>query len=302
MFPASASTALRFPGALGMESFLLSSGCLKRMPLRAAHKARLTSTRAVCGVSQRALGVGIVRSSSGASLGLLGALADDAINNARLTAAEGAAWPVRRALRGYDPGAECGAALERELAALEWWRGGAVETRWLPDPIGAGDAAALLTTSPVDAVLLVQMAYRFDPTFEAIVVSAKAFLLSGAFDEEPSVLFTNTVCSASALTPEAGPRAELEALARRWADGQGRRARLALDTGAREVAQLIAYDLQRGDPAENYRRVPRRIEYARALDARGAWTEPGLVVRRSDRRTWMRLASGELCGLGPVDP
>lgn len=302
MSPASASKALRFPGALGMESFLLSSGCLKRMPLRGAHKARLTSTRAICGISQRALGVGIVRSSNGASLGLLGALADDAINNARLTAAEGAAWPVRRALRGYDPGAECGAALQRELAALEWWRGGPVESRWISDPISTGEAASLLTASRVDAVLLVQLAYRLDPTFEAMVVSARASLLSGAFDEEPSVLFTNTVCSASALALDAGPRAELEVLARRWSDGQGRRARLALDTGAQEVAQLVAYDLQRGDPAEDYRRVPRRIEYARALDARGAWTEPGVVIRRSGRRTWIRLASGELCGMGPVEP
>ena len=75
-----------------------------------------------------------------------------------------------------------------------------------------------------------------------------------------------------------------------------------LADGAREVAQLIAYDLQRGDPAEDYRRVPRRIEYVKALDARGAWTKPGMTIRRGNRRTWVRLASGELCGIGPVDP
>jgi hypothetical protein len=301
-------------GALLLGALLVATGCAttKRVPLGEADAQRLKTVRPVAALSQQEVKTSIVPSTSGAAFGLIGAIVDASSNNSSAKTAEEKVVPVRNALIGWEAGEVLKKALEREVLPIAVLHASKIEVQQLPD---AKDAiAALVAGTKEDALFLLQTDYRLSPTFDRMVITAKASLIparlppteadkaAAAEGEGPKPLYANTFVTSTALPGFVAGKTTMSEAAALWAADQGGAARSALDGGMSELARMIAFDVQqvgpagKAEPPKSYDAPPD----AKALTSVGPMASgslTGFAVRQEKGRAWLRVASGELAAV-----
>jgi len=297
-------------GALVLGIFSLSTGCVHRVALNDTQRAQIRSVKTIGGLSHRTLDVKIVQSSTGATVGalfgvigvLIGAAADAAENQARLEKAQTATRPITAALAGYDTSAALGTALTEQLAPLTWLKGNTVEVRQLANPSDPKVLTRLVKESGAETVLLVELECSLTPALEALVVTARASLLSsraGTSVEEPDRIYMSTLSTATFLPGGRGKNMPYQEAIRLWAANGGENTRRALDAGIAEISQMLAFDLQQaGDSGSE---GPGRVERRNAIDAQGALMA-GQIVHKTGDREWVRLPAGQLLSMPARQP
>ncbi len=299
---------------------LLSIGCAgpTRIVLNDAQRDQLGSVRTVGAFSQQELRVSVVAATGGAAFGLIGAIINSSVTNSRAKDAEGAVVPVRNALVGYEPSGALGVALKRELGSLAWLKRNTVEILQPAD--SKTTIAELVKASKTDMVLLVQTDYRLTPEFDAMVITAKVFMLpcrpaaparAQPADDEPAPkpdelkpVYLNIISTSAPLPGFTTGKTTMAEAAKLWAENGGKYARRALDGGIAELAKMIAFDLAQGGPPSATAAYddPPDAKVLTAVGKYGMGTSSGFVVREENGRSWLRLHSGELGSVGELYP
>jgi hypothetical protein len=295
--------ALRVIGPAAAAVALLLSGCTtaSRVAVPPAHRSRIQSTQAIAAPTRPELGMHIEVSTAGGGFGLIGAIVDSSVNNSRAKDAEAAVVPARDALVGYEVGAVLAEALKRELAAVLWLKAGAVEVRQMGT---AKVAAEWLKQTTADALLVVETDYRLSPKGDAIVILTQASLRSiklfprpaGAEEEERPPLYLNGVHVYLPLPNRPAGALPPAELAKLWAADGGKPAREALDVGLSEVARMLAFDIEQGEPAGLYE-APAGARKVNVEVLPGPFWGEGFVVAERGGRSWVRLSTGQLCSM-----
>jgi len=343
-------SASRWPALALAFAFLQAAACttLVRYPLSESARSDLRATKTVVVLSQATIGVSAPQCprETGtpppaiSELGFIGALVTSMVQTGMaaavevmarncegesLKAHEAAAWPVRDALLGYDPGKALSADLARALGSLRWLQNSHVDVVRVAEKLTARRMVNLVQASGKASVLLVQLDYRLGPSFDTLVIAADVTLLgrevrptthaAGWTVEEPIIAYHNVLSTTGRL--KNWPRGEIslqEATAVWETEGNARR---VLDGGFSDLARMIAYDLEAGEPPgdeysapEDAVQVP--IVMLASPDGRGLAVSrqpdptltkaSGYVARQSDGRSWVRLRTGELLSYGDPYP
>ncbi|HET9472903.1 MAG TPA: hypothetical protein VFO82_03365 [Steroidobacteraceae bacterium] len=202
--------------------------------------------RIVVGQAEIQANINALNTTAAAGGGLLFAMIDAGVNNARAKDAEKSVIPLREALVGYefDPRAEMASAMT--LSGLEWF--GARQTQLTKDE-SADATLAALDAAATPQLMVMRYSYETTADFSAILVHLNTSLLNKAIPQgkkstarlQPKNLaFVQSVRSVI-LLPDANPK-DPDANVRAWSADGGRAARAALDLGIQRCQEL----LQRG--------------------------------------------------------
>jgi len=202
--------------------------------------------RVVVGQAEIKANINALNTTAAAGGGLLFALIDAGVNNARAKDAEKAVIPLRESLVGYefDPRAEMASAMT--LSALDWF--GAKQAQLTKDESAEGVLTAL-DAAATPQLLVLRYSYETTADFSAILVHLNAQLVnkqipagkkSDARLQGKNLPYVQAVRSVI-LLPNAIPK-DPDGNVRLWTADGGRAARAALDLGIERCQQL----LQRG--------------------------------------------------------
>ncbi len=202
--------------------------------------------RIVVGQAEIQANINALNTTAAAGGGLLFALIDAGVNNARAKDAEKSVIPLRESLVGYefDPRAEMASAMT--LSGLDWF--GAKQTQLTKDESTDASLAAL-DASAAPQLMVMRYSYETTADFSAILVHLNTTLLkkeipkgkkSNARLNPKNMAYVQSVRSVI-LLPDANPK-DPDGNVRAWAADGGRAARAALDLGIERCQQL----LQRG--------------------------------------------------------
>ena len=303
-----------------LGALLLTTGCAtaSRVPLGEANAQRLKTVRPVVALSQQELKTSIVPSTSGVAFGLIGAIIDTSTNNSNAKSAEEKVIPVRNALIGWEARDVLRQALEREVVPVAVLKASKIEVRQLPDTKDA--VAALVAGTKEDALFLLQTDYRLSPTFDRMVITAKATLIPAQIaatevekaaateratagdNSGPKPLYANTFVTSAALPGFVAGKTTMEEAAAMWAGERGRAARSALDGGVNELARMIAFDVVQAGPAG---KIDPNATYDAPPDAKPVTSVgpqavgrlDGFAIRQENGRVWLRASTGELAAV-----
>lgn len=287
----------------------LFSGCATapRIPLTTASD-QATPAEILVSVDSQEIGTTIDASTAGAAAGgLIGAIVDISIENARAKKAEQAIVPLRNALIGYDASAIFAAAVQNEVSSAPWLKDAKIQTS---QTAGQNSVTALLSKATGNSVLIINVDYYLTPKFDAIIVSARAELRARSAalmqkaekrdtDEVP-LLYYNKLSVASILGTAASK--DKEPNAKLWSEENGKKAREALDIGLSEIAKMLVFDLEQPgtkDHALYESPANTKPDKVVPISSRGGsglaviWVN-GCTVHTADTRVWVRTPSGEL--------
>ncbi len=307
-----ATSLLKRAGLFTPVLFALSlfTGCATapRIPLTTASN-QASPSEILVGVTSQEIGTTIDASNTGAATGggLIGAIIDLSVENARAKKAEQAIIPVRNALIGYEASAILTAAVQNEIGSAAWLKDAKTQTS---QTAGQNSVTALLSKTTGNAVLVVNVDYYLTPKFDAIIVAARVELRprSDALikkaekrdaDEVP-LLYYNKLSVVSILGTAASK--DKEPNAKLWADENGKKAREALDVGLSEIAKMLVFDLEQPGTKDHALYEPpanAKPDKVVPISSRGGsglaviWVN-GYTVHTADPRVWVRTPSGEL--------
>lgn len=283
---------------------LCGAGCATTNRIAIGPKAQsaLGSAQPVVGLDQQEIAADINRSNISAATGggLIFALVDAAVDSAQAKKAEAAVTPVRDALLDYNFGARFSGDLADTLRDIPWLKGQKVVVQ---SPASPDLVKEWVDRSPADGLLLLRTRYRFSPDFKAITILVDATLLARSAalaqaaatkrDGVPAT-FANSFGVVLPL-PDAGKLGRDQAAAK-WAEGHGAAARAALDLGAREMAAMIAFDLEQpqDDPSLTKSAATVTAPMVMRGELVGAARIKAMVVRTGEGRSWVRAVTGEL--------
>jgi len=284
---------------------MLFSGCTTpiRVPISSDSRTQLGAVNGIVGLRQQEIGTSINRSNVSAATGggLIAAIVDMSVDNARAKKAESAVTSVRDALVNYQPGNVLAGDLQKALASVPGVNPSHVDVRQIIDPKTTG---AWIQGSGGASVLLVTLDYKLSPNFDSIIVSAEVSLHPGGdrlgkiaqtkSDLPPLVYYNVLSCTGSlpGLTGQQTP----DGMARLWAANGGQPARMVLDAGLQELAAMIAYDLTAPAPPEGEAyKAPDGAE-KRLATVYGTMdtTFQGYIEHKADGWIWVRLPAGQL--------
>lgn len=290
---------------------LAFGGCAtpSRVPLSKDPQVQTRKTEAIIVQSQQEIAADIVESNIAASTGggLIPALIDMGINNSRAKKAVSAASPVRDSLIGYDTGRTLADALSAELPAQTWMEIDRVDVRPLAD---RATTESWLASNTSSGLLTVFPYYRLTAKFDAIMVHARVQLngpapkrrASATTDDEesipkPPLWYSNTFAVVVPITGYYTTTMSNLDAANLWASDGGMKAREALDTGFREIARMLAYDLGQEAPLKNGLYKAPEGTTKQIVPAVGRLFingNEGYVVHSPETRSWLRMPGGEL--------
>jgi hypothetical protein len=259
------SSKVLVAGVLSCASLMSACAPVAHRPL-AAERTTVKSTDVIESVRQPELYAQINVSNVSAALGggLIGALIDSSVNSSRASDAEGTVRPLRDALTGFDFDDTLKQDLSRELASVEW-----LAARGVTVNKDVTDKAldAILAKSDAGGVLFVTADYSLSPDFSKLHIKAMASLFprgqefrdaaktagvgappaksAGTKTQLKYAAYYNTIAIETAL-PGAGTT--LEANRDVWAANRGDKLRRALGNGSRQLAKLLAMDLNHRAP------------------------------------------------------
>jgi len=202
--------------------------------------------RIVVGQAEIKANINALNTTAAAGGGLLFAMIDAGVNNARAKDAETFVVPLREALVGYefDPRAEMASGMT--LSGLDWF--GAKQTQLSKDESGDATLAAL-DAAATPQLMVLRYSYETTADFSAILVHLNTQLVKkeipagkkpNARLNPKNLAFVQTVRSVI-LLPDANPK-DASANVKAWSADGGRAARAALDLGIQRCQEL----LQRG--------------------------------------------------------
>jgi hypothetical protein len=274
----------------------------RRIPLPDVKHSQLRSTTVVAPKLQE-LGMRIERSTTGAAVGgFLGAVVDSTVNTSRAKDAESAVASVRNALADYDPVSILAAAMGNELASVAWLNNDGVVVRQFADQKAVQD---WIQDTKAENTLVVDVDYTLVPSGQVLLISVKAAIYprapEGAQAASPKPLYANAFAWAQKVSGLKKRDATPAEAANLWAAEGGRQARLALDAGMKETAQMIAFDLGEDGPVGTrlYTAPESAQEATRPLPP---GIKAGYVVRHREARSWVRLPAGDLISVRHVPP
>jgi len=271
---------------------------------------QIGSTDVHIGVNTQEIGTTIDPSNVSAASGggLIFAIIDLSIENSRAKKAEQIIIPVRNALVGFDANGLLSTAVQQELGPISWLKEAKIENGQLA---GKDALDNVLKKTLANSVLILETDYYFTPKFEAIVVTTKVSLHARSASlrakaerrasDEAVLLYYNKLSALSYL-PDSPVGLDKSVAANRWAEENGKKAKAALETGLREVAKMIAFDLaQPGTKDHALYASPADTKTNRVVpitaNANGGATMinvSGFEVHTDDTRAWVRTPSGEL--------
>lgn len=161
--------------AAALSVMLMLSACAQLPPAKAIDpsiKSHVTATQAVLTIPQTEIYADIVRSGGGGG-GLIGALIDTAVENARTKKAEQAMVPVRNELLDFDFDSTMTSDLQTGISQMDWLHAGTVKVD--KDP-SADDLNKLVGDADQPYSLVVNVDYHLTPDFHALLVKVAAAL------------------------------------------------------------------------------------------------------------------------------
>jgi len=232
----------------------------------------------------------INQSTAGASMGLVGALVDYAVNQHRLSKADQAVAPLRDALNGFSFDQRAVAATEDSLAKLPWLE--------LKDSVyskdnSPGNLMSLLDQSQAPEVILALYEYYLDPRFVDLRVELQVTITTKAVPpgKSPGSRITprNAIYAQSfmCVVPLANAGKDVSANIHHWAQDQGAALRQAIDQAIEHVNALVARGLQ-----ESPEDLPRIKERVKVTAGQTVWW--GKLIDKDDDGTMIiNWATGE---------
>jgi hypothetical protein len=199
--------------------------------------------RVVVGQAEIQANINALNTTAAAGGGLLFALIDAGVNNARAKDAEKSVIPLRESLVGYefDPRAEMASAMT--LSGLDWF--GAKQTQFTKDESGDGTLVAL-DAAATPQLMVLRYSYETTADFSAILVHLNAQLVNKQVPagKKPAARlqgkylpYVQAVRSVI-LLPDANPK-DPDGNVKAWTADGGRPARAALDLGIERCQQLL---------------------------------------------------------------
>lgn len=179
--------------------------------------------------------------------GLLFALIDAGVNNARAKEAEKAIVPLREALVGYDFDPLAQHASGTTLQALEWFDPKQVKL----SKEGTIDSVfAALDAAGTSQLMVLRYSYGTDPDFSAVIVDLDAYIANKAAPPgkkpnsrlQPKYLPYKQAFRSVLMLPGANPK-DKDANVRAWAADHASLARSAIDTGMQRCQALLTRSL-----------------------------------------------------------
>jgi len=201
-------------------------------------------------VAQNEIAAGINESNLTGAMGggLLFALIDAGVNNARAKKAEAAIVPVRDAIVDYGFDQKALAASESLARNLDWLN--IQKTELNKDP-GLARFSAVLDQSPGPQLLSVTYDYQLDQNFRVLKLGANVSVLSKALPKskkpEQRALVTNALFNRMIVVVQplnGGVTDEMEPNAALWAKDGGRLTELALDAALGKLVVLMQKALE----------------------------------------------------------
>jgi len=197
--------------------------------------------------------------------GLLFALIDAGVNNARAKEAEKQIVPLRESLVGYDFDPLAQHASNTTLQALGWFDPKQVK---LSKEETSDSVLAALNASAAPQLMVLRYSYETNADFSAVVVSLNAYIANKAVPagkKPDSRLQTknlpyNQALRSFVMLPGADPK-HPEANVKAWAAERGKLARAALDMGVARCQDLLARSLgySAADAASMLKRNKRKM-------------------------------------------
>ncbi len=283
---------------------LLLSGCAttNRIALTPQAKSGLSSAQPIVGLNQQEIAADINRSNVSAITGggLIGGLIDAAVDNSRAKKAETTVTPIRDAILDYNVGEHVSGELKTALAGIPWLQAQNVSVQI---PATKDVIKGLVDRASTDAVLFLDVQYRFSANFGNLTVTVDANL----FSHKPSltktseksrdglpVVYSNTLGVTVAL-PNSGP-VDAKSAVDFWAANKGAAARTALDLAARELAKMLAFDLQekQDDAAETKAAATKEVVLVAGGRVVAGVAMKAALVRDEGDRSWVRAVNGQL--------
>lgn len=179
--------------------------------------------------------------------GLLFALIDAGVNNARAKEAEKQIVPLREALAGYDFDPLAQHASTTTLQALEWFDPRQVK---LSKEETGDSVLAALNASAAPQLMVLKYSYETNADFSGVVVSLNAYIANKAVPAgkkpdsrlQPKYLPYSQAVRSFVMLPGADPK-HPEANVKAWAADGGKLARTAIDTGVARCQSLLTRSL-----------------------------------------------------------
>ena len=285
--------------ALPLCSLAFLAGCLSsnRTALESARQGQIHATHPVIEVPQQEIGVDVQRSNITAATGggLIFALVDSAIDHSRTKKAEGTVIPIRDALIDFEFGPGLSTAVDAELAKLTWLHAGPCE---IQHAVNSDVTRNLPKDSAADTVMTIDCDYRLSSGFASLSVSARVTLLPRASkataSDTSAPLYQNTFSTLWDL-PSPVTSTETTDRIKAWSQNHGAAAREVLAASFRDLAAMIAYDLELSSAANQPSKDGPQVD-AMAVNNRLLRTPSrrGSLEKEPPRRKWVRLAQGEL--------
>jgi hypothetical protein len=285
------------------------TGCVGpvRVPISSDSRTQLGEVKGIVGLQQQEIGTEINASNVSAATGggLIGAIVDASIDDARAKKAEAEVAPVRDALINYQPGSVLAADLQKALATVPSVNPSHIDvrqvidldttTKWIH---GAGGAS----------VLLVRLSYKLSPNFGSIIATAEVSLHAGgdrlakvvqSKPDLPPLVYYNVLSSTDTLFG-LSDSSTLDGIAKLWAANGGRPAQTTLDAELQELAAMIAYDLMAPSPPDGKSyKAPETAELRQVpvYGMPGCPFQDGYTEHKENGRAWVRLPRGELSAI-----
>jgi hypothetical protein len=191
--------------------------------------------------------INISNMTAAAGGGLLFALIDAGVNNARAKEAEKTIVPLREALVGYDFDPLAQHASTTTLTALGWFDPRQVK---LGKEETGDSILAALDAAGTSQLMVLRYAYETNADFSGVVVSLDASILNKAVPAgkktdarlAPKNLAYKQLFRSFVMLPDANPK-DPAANVKAWAADNGKAARAAIDTGVERCQALLTRSL-----------------------------------------------------------
>jgi hypothetical protein len=191
--------------------------------------------------------INISNMTAAAGGGLLFALIDAGVNNARAKEAEKTVVPLREALVGYDFDPLAQHASTATLGALGWFDPRQVK---LSKEETADSILAALDAAGTSQLMVLRYSYETNADFSGIVVSLDASMVNKAVPAgkkpaarlAPKNLPYKQLFRSFVMLPGANPK-DPDGNVRAWAADHGKAARAAIDTGLERCQALLTRSL-----------------------------------------------------------
>jgi hypothetical protein len=244
---------------LSMSVFAAPSS-YKQLTASAADKIK--NIDIVLAVPQKEVGVTVSTAKGGMVFGLLGAIIDANVTNARANNAETAIIPIRDSLLNFKAEDSLQGAISHNITSIPWVADSTIK---LTNTVTSAEYDKLLLDSKKSAVLFLKILYSLSTDFKQVRVFGYATLFpnteelrkmqfdlykdTSQINETEGVktliknsLYNNVLIYSKTLDVDV---VNIKDAAAAWAENDGKRVNAALSEGIESIATLLAIDLKK---------------------------------------------------------